>query len=71
MPKLEFQQKFETIIRILPDVKLNAVMDFANYLIEREEAAEFLKIQTNSKAYQEWLGSENDIYDDLFKDDVA
>jgi hypothetical protein len=27
-------------------------------------------IQMNSKGYSEWLGEENDIYDELFKDEV-
>jgi len=29
---------------------------------------EFLKMQIHSKAYQDWLSSENDIYDEVFKD---
>ena len=29
-----------------------------------------LKIQMSSVAYQEWLSSDNDIYDDVFKDEV-
>ena len=29
-----------------------------------------LKIQMGSIAYQEWLSSDNDVYDDVFKDEV-
>ncbi|MBW8051594.1 MAG: hypothetical protein FVQ77_14905 [Cytophagales bacterium] len=29
-----------------------------------------MKIQMSSIAYQEWLSSDNDIYDDVFKDEV-
>lgn len=70
MQKLEFQRKFEEIVNILPEPKLNAVIDFASYLIEKEETEEFLRLQTNSNVYHEWLSSENDIYDELFKDEI-
>lgn len=36
----------------------------------REKSEEFLQIQVHSRAYQEWLSSENDIYDELFKDEI-
>ncbi len=29
-----------------------------------------MKIQMSSFAYQEWLGSDNDIYDEVFKDEA-
>ena len=36
----------------------------------REKPEEFLRIQMHSRAYQEWLSSENDIYDELFQDEI-
>jgi hypothetical protein len=35
---------------------------------EMEKEA-LLKMQMYSKAYQDWLSHENDIYDEVFKDD--
>ena len=70
MQKLKFKQKFEEIIKVLPESKLQAVIDFATYLRDRKESEELLIIQMNSNAYQEWISSENDIYDEIFKDDI-
>ena len=70
MQRLKFQQKLEEIIKVLPETKLNAIIDFASYLRDREESEELLRIQMTSYAYQEWLSSENDIYDELFKDEI-
>lgn len=67
MQRLKLKQKFEEIIKVLPESKLKVVIDFASYLRDRKESEEFLRIQMNSNAYQEWLSSENDIYDEVFK----
>ncbi|HLG29812.1 MAG TPA: hypothetical protein VI387_06330 [Candidatus Brocadiales bacterium] len=67
---MKFKQKFEEIIKVLPESKLQAVIDFATYLRDRKESEELLIIQMNSNAYQEWISSENDIYDEIFKDDI-
>ncbi len=70
MQKLKLKQKFEEIIETLPESKLKAVIDFASYLRDRKESEEFLRIQMKSNAYQEWLSSENDIYDEVFQDKI-
>lgn len=70
MQKLKLKQKFEEIIKELPETKLKAVIDFASYLRDRKESEELLRIQMNSNAYKEWLSSENDIYDEVFKDKI-
>ncbi|MGR3311557.1 MAG: hypothetical protein ACUZ77_12395 [Candidatus Brocadiales bacterium] len=67
MQKLELKQKFEEIIKALPESKLKAVIDFASYLRDRKESEELLRIQMNSNAYQEWLSSKNDIYNEILK----
>jgi hypothetical protein len=36
--------------------------------IDKEE---LFKMQVHSKAYQDWLSAENDIYDEVFKDESA
>lgn len=70
MQKVEFQQKMNKIIKVLPETKLTEIIDFASYLVEKEESEELVKLQMSSNAYQEWLSPENDIYDELFKDDI-
>ncbi|ODS36942.1 hypothetical protein BEH94_03955 [Candidatus Altiarchaeales archaeon WOR_SM1_SCG] len=67
------RQELEEVIDILPRNKLVEVVDFAKYLKEKEcskESKEILKMQMGSKAYKEWTGSDNDIYDELFKDEI-
>lgn len=67
---MDLKQKFEEIIKALPESKLQAVIDFASYLKDRKEPEELLKIQMNLNAYQDGLSSENDIYDEVFKDKI-
>lgn len=70
MQKVEYQQKFHQIIDLLPDNKLHEIIEFAQYMINQNTSEERLRVQMSSTAYQEWLLPENDIYDELFKDDV-
>jgi len=67
---LKTKQKLEEIINLLPESKLKEVIDFAAYLREKEEAEEVLKMQMSSKAYMNWLGPKNDIYDEVFKNEA-
>ena len=70
MQVLKAKQKLEEIISALPESKLKEVIDFASYLRDREEAEELLRMQMSSKAYLNWLSPENDIYDEVFKDEI-
>ena len=70
MQDLEFEQKLEEIISVLPESKLKVLIHFASYLRDREEAEEFLRMQMSSKTYLDWLSSENDIYDEVFKNEI-
>ncbi len=70
MQTLKSKQKLEEIISALPESKLREIIDFASYLRDREEAEELLRIQMSSKAYLDWISSENDIYDEVFKDEI-
>ena len=67
MSALETKQKLEEIISVLPESTLKAVIDFARYLRDKEEAEDLLGMQMSSKAYLDWLSQENDIYDEVFK----
>ncbi len=70
MRALEAKQRLDEIINLLPENKLKSVIDFASYLKDREETEELLRMQMSSKAYSNWLSSENDIYDEVFKDEL-
>ena len=66
----EAKQKLEEIINLLSESKLNEIIDFANYLKNKEEIEELFRMQSSSKTYMDWLSSENDIYDKVFKDEI-
>lgn len=66
----EAKQKLDEIISALPERKLNEIIDFANYLKNREEMEELFRMQASSRTYMDWLSSENDIYDEVFKDEI-
>ncbi len=65
----EAKQKLDEIIDVLPESKLNEIIDFANYLKNKEEMEELFRMQAGSKAYIDWLSSKNNIYDEVFKDE--
>ncbi len=66
MSALGTKQKLEEIISVLPESTLKAVIDFARYLRDKEEAEDLLGMQMSSKAYLDWLSPGNDIYDEVF-----
>jgi hypothetical protein len=65
------KMKVLEIIQHLPESKLTTVIDFVSYLRDREESKDLWRMQMSSKAYQDWLSPENDIYDEVFKDEVG
>jgi len=72
---IKIKRELEEIISTLPENKLASVVDFARYLKEGkkefgEESNAILKMQMSSKSYKEWISSDNDIYDELFKDEI-
>ena len=67
---LEAKQKIEEIISLLPESKLKELIDFASYLRSKEESEELLRMQLKSKTYLDWLSHGNDIYDEVFKDEI-
>ena len=66
MNAAEIKQHLVEIIDSMPENKLEALLDFASYLKEKGRAEDFLTMQRGSKAYQDWLSSENDIYGQVF-----
>ena len=70
MQVLKVRKKLEEIIRVLPENKIKEVIDFASYLRDKEETGDLFKMQMSSKVYLDWLSPENDIYDEVFKDEI-
>ena len=52
----------------LPDTKVEAVLDFVEFLAERETPGEWFHASSQSSAYREWVSAENDVYDEVFAD---
>jgi len=66
----EVQQKLDEIISVLSENRLKEVIDFASYLRSKEETEELFGMQISSKTYIDWLSSENNIYDEVFRDEI-
>ena len=64
------KQKLDEIISVLSENRLKEVIDFASYLRSKEETEELFGMQISSKAYIDWLSSENNIYDEVFRDEI-
>lgn len=70
MTPVDIKRKLNEIAEKLPENKLKALVDYAASLKEREEMDEFLKCQENSASYREWVSEENNIYDEVFKNEA-
>ena len=66
----EAKQKLDEIISVLPENRLKEVIDFASYLKNKEDAEELFGMQITSNAYIDWLSTKNNIYDEVFKDEI-
>jgi len=66
MSATQLKYQITSFLDILPEPKLAAVFDFMQFLAERESQAVWMSAQSQSAAYQEWIGSDNDIYDEVF-----
>jgi hypothetical protein len=67
----QLKVQITSLLDTLPDPELAAVLDFVQLLAEREQQAAWMNAQSQSAAYQEWLDSGNDIYDEVFADAVS
>lgn len=57
-----------SLLDILPESRLAVVFDLVHFLTERESQIAWMNAQSQATAYQEWVGSNNDIYDEVFGD---
>ena len=65
---MNIRQKLLTIIEQLPDDKLAILLNLALFLTRGKESVQPM---LESQAYQDWLSAENDIYDELFADELT
>lgn len=68
MSDVALKQEINTVLERLTEPKLAVVLDFVQYLAERETRLAWFNATMQSSGYQEWLSSENDIYDEVFAD---
>jgi hypothetical protein len=65
---VNIRQKLEHVLGHLNDEQLSTLLDFAVFLKSKEQST--IPI-VESQAYEQWLSSENDIYDELFADELS
>jgi hypothetical protein len=65
---VELKRQVASLLDTLPETKLAVVFDFVQFLTEQERQINWMNAQRQSAAYQEWAGSDNDIYDEIFAD---
>lgn len=72
MSKTTIKKKLSVLIDELPERKLEVLYDMARFLQSQRgrESQELFRMQMGSNAYREWLSVENDIYDEVFKNEV-
>lgn len=68
MSATQLKYQITSFLDTLPEPKLAVVFDFVQFLAERESQAAWMGAQSQSAAYQEWVGSDNDTYDKVFDD---
>ena len=66
--RLELKEQIASMLDKLPEPKLEVVFDFVQFLADRDASADWMSVQSQSAAYQEWVSSADDIYDEVFKD---
>ncbi len=65
---MNIRQKLLIIIEQLPDEKLATILNLA--LVLKSGKASVQPV-LESQAYQDWLSTENDIYDEIFADELT
>ncbi|MGB3266198.1 MAG: hypothetical protein WBA89_19825 [Microcoleus sp.] len=65
---MNIRQKVLMIIEQLPDEKLAILLNLALFLKSGKKP---VPPMLESQAYQDWLSTENDIYDEIFADELT
>ena len=69
MTAVEMKKQIYNLVDTLSIPQLILVYEFVQFVAQRENTP-WMDAQLRSSAYQEWVGSENDIYDEVFADVV-
>ncbi len=69
MTTSDMRQQIQNTIATLPGPQLKAILAFLKRLANKELPENF-QMQAESVAYCEWLSEDNDIYDEVFKDEL-
>jgi len=72
MSKTTLKKKISSLIDELPERKLEVLYELARFLQSQRsrESQELFRMQMSSNAYQEWVSAENDVYDEVFKNEI-
>jgi len=65
---LRIYQLYQAIRLKVAKVAGLLIPPFVQFLTEQERQINWMNAQRQSAAYQEWAGSDNDIYDEIFAD---
>lgn len=68
MLTVQLKRQITSMLDTLPEPKLTVVFDLVQFLAERDLPSAWMSAQSQSAAYQEWIGSDNDVYDEVFAD---
>jgi hypothetical protein len=68
MLTVQLKRQITSMLDTLPEPKLTVVFDLVQFLAERDLQAAWMSAQSQSAAYQEWISSDNDVYDEVFAD---
>ncbi|MEH1929057.1 MAG: hypothetical protein V7K14_16360 [Nostoc sp.] len=65
---MDIPEKFKRVVEQLNEEELSTLLDFAIFLQSKGKSAATM---VESHAYTDWLSAENDIYDELFTDQLS
>lgn len=68
---MNIRQELLTLIEQMPDEQLSVLLNMAIAFKDKnnsDDVFELKSLQFESQAYQEWVSTENDIYDEIFAD---
>jgi hypothetical protein len=71
---MNIRKELLTVMEQLPEEKLLVLLNLALALKEKnisDEITDLKALQLESQAYQGWVSTENDIYDEIFTDAVT
>jgi hypothetical protein len=72
MNKTNLKKKLSTLMDELPQRKLEVLYELARFLQSQRnrESQDLFRMQMSSNSYREWVSAENDIYDEIFKNEI-